>query len=50
MSSDRRQLSIRVDPKLVKELKHLGVELDKSLTDLLIEAIDLLLKKYEGKT
>lgn len=44
-----KQVSFRVSTDLIKKLKFLAVEKDKSLTDLFIEAIQDLLKKYEKK-
>ncbi len=45
---EKKQISFRVEPKLIKKLKFLGVEEDRSLTDLFVEAISDLLKKYEN--
>ena len=38
--------STRIDPDLLKELKHLSVDSEKSLSDLTEEAIKALLNKY----
>ena len=46
---DKKVLSTRIDQDRIKELKHLAVDLDKSLGALLEEAIQDLLKKYEKK-
>jgi len=46
---EKKQVSFRIDPKIIKRLKFVAVELDKSLTDLFLEAIQDLLKKYEKK-
>ena len=43
----KKTFSTRVDEDRIKGLKHLAVDTDKSLGDLLAEAIDLLVKKYE---
>ena len=46
---DKKQVTFRIEPKIVKNLKFLAVEQDRSLTDLFLEAIQDLLKKYENK-
>lgn len=46
---DIKQVSFRVSTDLIKKLKFLSVEKDRSLTDLFIEAIQDLLKKNEKK-
>ena len=46
---DIKQVTFRVDTVIVKKLKFLAVEQDRSLTDLFLEAIQDLLKKYEKK-
>jgi NRPS condensation-like uncharacterized protein len=43
----RKQVAFRIDQDIVKKLKFIAVEQDKTLTDLILEAIKLLLKKYE---
>ena len=42
-----KQVTFRVDAQLVKRMKFVALEEDRSLTDLLIEAIEAMLKKYE---
>ena len=42
----KKTFSTRIDQDKLKELKHLAVDLDRSLGVLLEEAIDDLLKKY----
>ena len=42
----KRTFSTRIDDDLLKELKHLAVDTDKSLGDLLEEAIAELIRKY----
>ena len=44
---NKKIFSTRVDEDRIKALKHLAVDTDKSLGNLLEEAIQLLLKKYE---
>ncbi len=44
---DKKQVTFRIDKLILKKLKFLGVEKDRSLTDLYLEAISDLLKKYE---
>jgi predicted transcriptional regulator len=47
---EKKQVSFRINPQIIKKLKFLAVEHDKSLTDLFLEAIKDLLKKYEKKS
>jgi predicted transcriptional regulator len=44
---ERKQVTFRIDQPIIKRLKFLAVEQDKTLTDLFLEAIKDLLKKYE---
>ena len=46
---EKKQVSFRIEPAIIKKLKFLAVELDRSLTDLFLEAIDDLLEKYEER-
>jgi predicted transcriptional regulator len=46
----KKTFSTRIDEDRLKALKHLAVDLDKSLGILLEEAIEDLLKKYKRKT
>ena len=46
---EKKIFSTRVDEDRIKELKHLAVDTNKSLGNLLEEAIQDLLKKYERK-
>jgi predicted transcriptional regulator len=43
---DKKQVSFRIEPSIIKKLKYLAVEQDRSLTGLFLEAIADLLKKY----
>lgn len=45
----KKIFSTRIDEDRIKELKHLGVDTDKSLGQLLEEAIQDIVKKYEKK-
>jgi predicted transcriptional regulator len=45
----KKTFSTRIDQEKLKALKHLAVDLDKSLGVLLEEAISDLLKKYKGQ-
>jgi predicted transcriptional regulator len=47
--AEKKIFSTRVDADRIKELKHLAVDTDKSLGNLLEEAIHDLVKKYEKK-
>jgi predicted transcriptional regulator len=46
---EKKVFSTRLDCDLVRKLKHLAVDEDESLGDLLEEAVQDLLKKYEEK-
>lgn len=43
---ERKVFSTRIDHDLIKELKHLAVDEERPLNDLLEEAIQDLLEKY----
>jgi predicted transcriptional regulator len=45
----KKTFSTRIDEDRLKALKHLAVDLDKSLGVLLEEAIEDLLKKYKRR-
>ena len=45
----RTHYNTTLDVELLKQLKFLSIELNKRHNDLLEEAIELLLKKYEYK-
>jgi hypothetical protein len=47
---DKKQVTFRIDQSILKKLKFLAVEKDRSLTDLYIEALKDLLKKYEKQS
>ena len=47
--SKKKTFSTRIDEDKLKALKHLAVDLDKSLGALLEEAITDLLKKYKKR-
>jgi hypothetical protein len=42
----RKTFSTRLDEEKVKALKHIAVELDKNINDLLEEGIEYLIQKY----
>jgi len=44
---EKKQVSFRIKSQIIKKLKFLAVESDKSLTELFLEAVQDLLKKYE---
>jgi len=46
---DKKQVSFRIDPAIIKKLKFLAVSQDRSMTDLFLEAITDLLKKYKSE-
>jgi len=45
---ERKVFSTRIDQDILKKLKHLAVDRNSSLNDLLEEAIQDLLKKYQN--
>jgi len=47
--SNKKIFSTRVDEDRIKELKHLAVDTDKSLGNLLEEAIQDIVRKYRKK-
>ena len=46
---EKKPVTFRIDPSITKRLKYLALDHDKTLTDLFLEAIRDLLKKYEKK-
>ena len=44
---EKKQVSFRLERETIKKLKFLAVEKERSLTDLYVEAIQDLLKKYK---
>ena len=46
---DKKPVTFRIDPNIIKKVKYLALDHDKTLTDLFLEAIQDLLKKYEKK-
>jgi hypothetical protein len=45
----RQQFGLRLDPQLMREIKHLSVDEQKQLNELTEEALRDLLKKYREK-
>ena len=45
----RQQYGLRLDPQLMREIKHLSVDEQKQLNELAEEALRDLLKKYREK-
>ena len=43
----KKQVAFRLEQQIIKKLKILAVEHDKTVTDLLLEAIEWLFKKYK---
>jgi predicted transcriptional regulator len=43
---DKKPVTFRIDPDIIKRLKYLALDHDKTLTELFLEAIQDLLKKY----
>jgi predicted transcriptional regulator len=46
----RKPLSTKIENDLQKEIKKLAIDLERPLNDVLEEAIQDILKKYEKKT
>jgi len=46
---EKKHVTFRIDPAIVKKIKFLAVEQDRTLTDLFLEAIQDLLNKYKKK-
>jgi len=47
--AEKKMFATRIDPDVLKALKHLAVDTELSIADLTEEAIQDLLKKYEKK-
>ena len=45
----RKQFTTTLNEELLKEIKKLSIDLDRSVNDLLEEGMEWLLKKYEAK-
>jgi predicted transcriptional regulator len=45
-----KQTGVRLDPELIKAVKHLAVDADRSFASLISEAVEDLLKKYSKKS
>jgi hypothetical protein len=45
----RKHFTTSIDEKLLKEIKKLAIDLDRTTNDLLEEGMKYLLKKYENK-
>jgi predicted transcriptional regulator len=43
---EKKAVTFRIDPTIVKKLKYLALDHDKTLTELYLEAIEDLFKKY----
>ncbi len=48
-TTKRRTITTRVDDHTVKRLKHLGVDLERSVESLMLEAIEDFLEKHRPK-
>lgn len=44
----RKQFGLRLRVRLIRELRHVAVDQDKNLNDMVEEAVEDLLKKYAG--
>jgi hypothetical protein len=45
----RKQFGLRLRVRLIRELRHLAVDHEKNLNDMVEEAVEDLLKKYREK-
>ena len=45
----RKQFGLRLRVRLIRELRHVAVDQDKNLNDMVEEAVEDLLKKYSVK-
>jgi len=45
---EKKAVTFRIDLNLIKTLKYLALDQEKTLTDLFLEAIQDLLKKYKN--
>jgi len=45
----RKQSGVRLDPELIKSLKHIAIDQDRSFNSLVEEAVEDILKKYKSK-
>ena len=48
-SMEKKQVTFRLEPAVIKRLKFIALERDITVTELLLEAIQDLFKKYETK-
>jgi len=46
---DRKPYGLRLEKKLMKEVQHLGVDIERDANDLIEEGMRDLLKKYKRK-
>lgn len=46
---EKKMFTTRIDPDILKRLKHLAVDVEIPISDLTEEALQDLLKKYEKK-
>jgi len=49
MEKKKKAFATRIDPGTLKRLKHLSVDLEKSISELVEKAVQDLLKRYEKK-
>lgn len=45
----RETYSVRLNPELILKVKHIAVDEKKTVSQVIEEGIELLLKKYQGK-
>lgn len=47
---EKKMFATRIDPELLRKLKHLSVDTDLTIADLLEEAVQDILAKYEERS
>lgn len=45
----KKQAAVRLKPEIIKKVKYLALDLDRSFNSLMEEAVEDLLKKYQRK-
>jgi hypothetical protein len=48
-TEDRKPYGLRLDQALMREIKHLAVDHDRAINDLVEEALQDMLKKYKDR-
>lgn len=48
-ATKKKQAGVRLEPDLIKKLKHIAIDMERSFNSLVEEAVEDLLKKYRPK-